>query len=127
LVGIRPVSDVVLDASRGLMPGRSPALPASSGGAALAGFVLRLPGGAEIELDGPRAWWPDPSIKIDAWEDCMSRLVKSAVYGGAALAFTALLGWSSAVHAQTTLTMSSWVPPTHLITKDVLLVWANNV
>jgi ABC-type glycerol-3-phosphate transport system substrate-binding protein len=58
----------------------------------------------------------------------MSRLVKSAVYGSVALVFATLVGWSSAAHSQTTtLTMSSWVPPTHLITKDVLLVWAQNV
>ena len=58
----------------------------------------------------------------------MSRLVKSAVYGSVALVFATLVGWSSAAHSQTTtLTMSSWVPPSHLITKDVLAVWAQNV
>ena len=57
----------------------------------------------------------------------MSRFMRSAVYGGAALAFATFVGWSSAAHSQTTLTMSSWVPPSHLITKDVLAVWAQNV
>ena len=32
-----------------------------------------------------------------------------------------------AVGAQTVLTMSSWVGPTHLLTKDVLVAWANSV
>ncbi|MGZ5133064.1 MAG: TRAP transporter substrate-binding protein, partial [Caldimonas sp.] len=32
-----------------------------------------------------------------------------------------------AASAQTTLTMSSWVGPNHLLTKDVLVVWANSV
>jgi len=58
----------------------------------------------------------------------MSRFMTSAVYGSAALAFATLLGWSSAAQSQTTtLTMSSWVPPSHLLTRDVLTVWAQNV
>ncbi len=57
----------------------------------------------------------------------MSRFVRAAVCGSAALAIATIVGWSPAAQAQTTLTMSSWVPPTHLITKDVLQVWANNV
>ena len=58
----------------------------------------------------------------------MSRFMRSAVYGGAALAFATFLGWPSAAHCQTTtLTMSSWVPPSHLLTRDVLTVWAQNV
>ena len=58
----------------------------------------------------------------------MSRFMTSAVYGGAALAFATLVGWSSAAQSQTTtLTMSSWVPPSHLLTRDVLTVWAQNV
>jgi TRAP-type C4-dicarboxylate transport system substrate-binding protein len=58
----------------------------------------------------------------------MSRFATAAVYGSAALALATLVGWSSAAQSQTTtLTMSSWVPPTHLITKDVLMVWAQNV
>jgi TRAP-type transport system periplasmic protein len=35
--------------------------------------------------------------------------------------------WSLAHAAETTLTMSSWVPPSHALTKDVLAVWAQNV
>ncbi|MGH8796243.1 MAG: TRAP transporter substrate-binding protein [Caldimonas sp.] len=42
----------------------------------------------------------------------------------AALLFS--VGATSA-SAQTVLTMSSWVPPTHSLTRDVLMVWAKNV
>ena len=38
-----------------------------------------------------------------------------------------LAGVGSGVSAQTTLTMSSWVPPSHSLTRDVLGVWAQNV
>jgi TRAP-type transport system periplasmic protein len=38
-----------------------------------------------------------------------------------------LVSWGSAAQAQTTMTMSSWVPPSHSLTKDVLAVWAQNV
>ena len=34
---------------------------------------------------------------------------------------------ASTASAQTTLTMSSWVGPTHSLTRDVLTVWAQNV
>jgi TRAP-type C4-dicarboxylate transport system substrate-binding protein len=45
-----------------------------------------------------------------------------------ALAATVLLALAPvAASAQTTLTMSSWVGPTHLLTKDILQVWAANV
>jgi TRAP-type C4-dicarboxylate transport system substrate-binding protein len=48
--------------------------------------------------------------------------------GSAALAFAAFVGFSSTAHAQTTtLTMSSWVSPQHLLTKDVLAVWGQQV
>jgi TRAP-type C4-dicarboxylate transport system substrate-binding protein len=58
----------------------------------------------------------------------MSRFARAAVCGGAALALATMVGWSPAAQAQTTtLTMSSWVPPSHLLTKDVLSVWAQNV
>ena len=58
----------------------------------------------------------------------MPRFMTSAVTGSAALAFATLVGWSSAALSQTTtMTMSSWVPPSHLMTKDVLAVWAQNV
>ena len=33
----------------------------------------------------------------------------------------------SAAQAQTTLTMSSWVPPSHALTRDVLAVWGKDV
>ena len=46
----------------------------------------------------------------------------------AACATAVLLGLGPvAASAQTTLTMSSWVGPTHLLTRDVLQVWAANV
>lgn len=46
----------------------------------------------------------------------------------AALAATLLLGaLPFAASAQTTLTMSSWVSPNHLLTRDVLQAWATSV
>ncbi len=57
----------------------------------------------------------------------MSRFTRAAVCGGAALALATMVGWAPAAHAQTTLTMSSWVSPQHLLTKDVLAGWAQNV
>ena len=48
--------------------------------------------------------------------------VGAAVLSGAALA---VMSWPAA--AQTTLTMSSWVSPSHLLTKDVLAVWGQQV
>ena len=39
----------------------------------------------------------------------------------------ALLAGAVSAQAQTTLTMSSWVPPTHSLTRDVLGVWAKDV
>ncbi len=47
--------------------------------------------------------------------------------GAAALVIAALAGWSSAATAQTNMTMSSWVSPTHSLTKDVLAVWGQQV
>src|SRR5262245_60744494 len=44
-----------------------------------------------------------------------------------ALGLLAIGAWSVAAGAQTTLTMSSWVSPSHALTKDVLAVWAQNV
>jgi TRAP-type transport system periplasmic protein len=48
-------------------------------------------------------------------------------YAIVAVSLVAAAGWSLAAAAQTTLTMSSWVPPSHSLTKDVLAVWAQNV
>ena len=45
----------------------------------------------------------------------------------AALAATLALVAGAPAHAQTVLTMSSWVPPTHSLTRDVLMVWAKQV
>ena len=39
----------------------------------------------------------------------------------------ALAAGATGAYAQTTLTMSSWVGPTHSLTRDVLSVWAKNV
>ena len=57
----------------------------------------------------------------------MFHLSKVVVCCSAALAIATIAGCSSAAYAQTTLTMSSWVPPSHLLNKDVLAVWAQNV
>ena len=53
----------------------------------------------------------------------MLRFTAAALFGAGAL----LAAWPSAVTAQTTMTMSSWVSPSHLLTKDVLSVWAQQV
>ena len=53
----------------------------------------------------------------------MLRFTAAAFFGAGAL----LAAWPSAVKAQTTMTMSSWVSPSHLLTKDVLTVWAQQV
>jgi TRAP-type C4-dicarboxylate transport system substrate-binding protein len=50
-------------------------------------------------------------------------LVGAAVLSGAALA---VMSWPAAAQT-TTLTMSSWVSPSHLLTKDVLAVWGQQV
>ena len=43
-------------------------------------------------------------------------------------ALVATIGFAaSAAQAQTTLTMSSWVPPSHALTRDVLAVWGKDV
>ena len=39
----------------------------------------------------------------------------------------ALIAGAPAASAQTVLTMSSWVPPTHSLTRDVLVVWSKEV
>ena len=39
----------------------------------------------------------------------------------------ALIAGAPAASAQTVLTMSSWVPPTHSLTRDVLLAWSKEV
>jgi TRAP-type C4-dicarboxylate transport system substrate-binding protein len=57
----------------------------------------------------------------------MSRFATAAVWSSAAFAFTIFAGFSPAAQAQTTLTMSSWVSPQHLLTKDVLAVWGQQV
>ena len=43
------------------------------------------------------------------------------------LAMAAGLSLSTLSHAATTLTMSSWVPPTHFLVKDILQPWMANV
>ncbi|MFL6799754.1 MAG: TRAP transporter substrate-binding protein [Xanthobacteraceae bacterium] len=54
-------------------------------------------------------------------------LTRSAVLNAALLSATMLAGSSVPAGAQTTLTMSSWVSPSHLLTKDVLSVWGQQV
>jgi TRAP-type transport system periplasmic protein len=46
---------------------------------------------------------------------------------GAGLAALIAAALPFAASAQTTMTMSSWVPPSHALTKDVLAVWAKQV
>ena len=53
----------------------------------------------------------------------MPRLSDTAFVGAAILSGAALAVMSWPAAAQTTLTMSSWVSPSHLLTKDVLAVW----
>ena len=55
----------------------------------------------------------------------MRRLNATAFASAAALA--ALAALSPSASAQTKLTMSSWVSPTHLLTKNVLAVWGEQV
>ena len=57
----------------------------------------------------------------------MPRLAGTAFAASAIVAAAALAVLSQPVAAQTTLTMSSWVPPSHLLTKDVLAVWGQQV
>ena len=57
----------------------------------------------------------------------MGRNASFRVYAIVAVSLVATAGWSLAAAAQTTMTMSSWVPPSHSLTKDVLAVWAQNV
>jgi TRAP-type transport system periplasmic protein len=49
------------------------------------------------------------------------------VFMGAAVVGAAALAIPQPAAAQTTLTMSSWVSPSHLLTKDVLAVWGQQV
>ena len=44
----------------------------------------------------------------------------------AATLVAGVLAWTPA-QAQTTLTMSSWLPPSHIITKDMMMGWAKEV
>jgi len=46
---------------------------------------------------------------------------------GLSAAAVALAAFGMGAEAQTTLTISSWVPPTHSLTKNVMMVWAANV
>jgi TRAP-type transport system periplasmic protein len=57
----------------------------------------------------------------------MSRSTTTALVGVGALAIASLAGCPTAASAQTTLTMSSWVSPTHPLTKNVVVVWGDQV
>jgi TRAP-type transport system periplasmic protein len=57
----------------------------------------------------------------------MPKLSRRAAAKALSLAVVMLAGLPLAAAAQTTLTMSSWVPPSHALTKDVLTVWAQQV
>src|SRR5262245_12736802 len=55
---------------------------------------------------------------------------RNASFGLCAMVAVGLVvtgGWSRAAGAQTTLTMSSWVSPSHALNMDVLVVWGQNV
>src|SRR5262245_37023547 len=56
-----------------------------------------------------------------------SAFVGAAVVSGAALALMSWFASWPAAAQTTTLTMSSWVSPSHLLTKDVLAVWGQQV
>src|SRR5262245_19336409 len=51
----------------------------------------------------------------------------TALGGFTVLAATSLAGLPKPAAAQTTLTMSSWVSPTHPLTKNVVVVWGDQV
>jgi TRAP-type transport system periplasmic protein len=53
--------------------------------------------------------------------------LSTALGGVAMLAAASLAGLPSLATAQTTLTMSSWVSPTHPLTKNVVVVWSDQV
>jgi TRAP-type C4-dicarboxylate transport system substrate-binding protein len=57
----------------------------------------------------------------------MFRLTTALRGGVAALAVASLAGLPTSAIAQTTLTMSSWVSPTHPLTKNVVVVWGESV
>src|SRR5207247_5242819 len=57
----------------------------------------------------------------------MSRLAGTAFVAAAVLGAVAPAALPRPAAAQTTLTMSSWVSPSHLLTKDVLAVWGQQV
>jgi len=57
----------------------------------------------------------------------MFRFATTAIRGIAILAAAALAGGSSIATAQTTMTMSSWVSPSHPLTKNVVVVWGEQV
>jgi TRAP-type transport system periplasmic protein len=58
----------------------------------------------------------------------MPRLIGQVLLGAAAFATATLAASAQPAAAQTTtLTMSSWVSPSHLLTKDVLAVWGQQV
>ena len=57
----------------------------------------------------------------------MFRLTTALRGGVAAVAVATLVALPMPAIAQTTLTMSSWVSPTHPLTKNVVVVWGENV
>lgn len=57
----------------------------------------------------------------------MPRMTGTAFAASALMAAATLAVLSQPAAAQTTLTMSSWVSPSHLLTKDVLAVWGQQV
>src|SRR5262245_25370680 len=114
-------------ARRARAPSPMPARPAGRGSNSHCG--QRTP---QIGLDDHRPQMPDWGNNAIGRISTMPRLTMprlsgtafvGAVLSGATLALTS---WSAAAQT-TTLTMSSWVSPSHLLTKDVLAVWGQQV
>src|SRR5262245_24103093 len=57
----------------------------------------------------------------------MFRSTGAELFGAGALAVVSLIGLPGAATAQTTMTISSWVSPTHPLTKNVVVAWGENV
>ena len=57
----------------------------------------------------------------------MPALTGNAFAASTIVAAVALAVLPQPAAAETTLTMSSWVSPSHLLTKDVLAVWGQQV
>src|SRR5262249_5497685 len=82
----------------------------------------------QIGLDDHRSQMPDCGKSRFGRISTMPRLSGTAFAGAAVLsgATLAVMSWPAAAQT-TTLTMSRWVSPSHLLTSDVLAVWGQQV